>query len=83
MANNNNATVNKANTSAPQKQKSEPKAAKSEPTYTVEEFAAAPKSVGTESPDIVIAALSVGGKSSYTVSEAVEIVKNFKKKEVK
>lgn len=83
MANNNNATVNKANVSAHQKQKSEPKAAKSEPTYTVEEFAAAPKSVGTESPDIVIAALSVGGKSSYTVSEAVEIVKNFKKKEVK
>jgi hypothetical protein len=83
MANNNNATVNKANVSVPQKQKSEPKVAKNEPTYTVEEFAAAPQSVGTESPDIVIAALSVEGKTSYTVSEAEEIVKKFKKKEVK
>lgn len=80
MANNNNATTNKAPTSP--KQNVEPKAAKNEPTYTVGEFAVAPQSVGAKSPDIVVAALSLGGKDSYTVNEATEIVKNFKKKEV-
>jgi predicted hydrolase (HD superfamily) len=53
-----------------------------EPTYTVEEFASAPESVGA-SADIVTAALLVDGKKSYTVSEAKEIVKKFKEKEVK
>lgn len=81
MANNNNATVNKANVSAPQKQKSEPKVAKNEPTYTIGEFASAPESVGA-SADIVKAALSVNGMKSYTVKEAKEIVEKFKKKEV-
>lgn len=79
MANNNNATTNKAPVSTKQ---NEPKVAKNEPTYTIGEFAAAPKSVGTESSDIVIAALSLAGKDSYTVSEAEEVVKKFKKKEV-
>lgn len=82
MANNNNATVNKANVSAHQKQKSEPKVAKNEPTYTIGEFASAPTSVGTENPDIVTAALTVSGKKSFTVSEAKEIIEKFKKKEV-
>lgn len=53
-----------------------------EPTYTVEEFASAPESVGA-SADIVTAALLVDGKKYYTVSEAKEIVKKFKEKEVK
>lgn len=79
MANNNNATANKAHASTKQ---NEPKVAKNEPTYTVGEFAAAPQSVGANSPDIVVAALSLDGKDSYTVSVATEIVKNFKKKEV-
>lgn len=79
MANNNNATTNKAPVSPKQ---NEPKVAKNEPTYTIGEFAAAPTSVGTENPDIVTAALTVSGKKSFTVSEAKEIIEKFKKKEV-
>lgn len=53
-----------------------------EATYTVEEFAAAPESLGANA-DIVNAALLSAGKKSYTVSEAKDIVKKFKDKEVK
>lgn len=75
-------------TKAPVKAQEEvKKATVSEPTYTVEEFMAAPKIFGTTSPDIVKAALLQAGKDSigkcYTVSEAEEIVKKFKNKEVK
>ena len=56
--------------------------AKKGPTYTVEEFAAAPESLGANA-DIVTAALLSAGKESYTVSEAKDIVKKFKDKEVK
>ena len=55
---------------------------KKEPTYTVEEFVSAPETVGAN-VDIVKAALLSGGKESYTISEANEIVKKFKSKEVK
>ena len=51
--------------------------------YTVEEFAAAPTSIGAVSADIVRAALTTKCKSSYTIEEAKEIVKKFKDKEVK
>lgn len=80
MANNTaKAEIQKANAQAKPVQ-SPVKAA--EPTYTVEEFASAPESVGA-SADIVTAALLVDGKKSYTVSEAKEIIKKFKEKEVK
>lgn len=54
-----------------------------EPTYTVNEFAAAPDVLDTKSADIVTAALTLAGKEAYTVSEAKNIVKKFKEKEVK
>ena len=50
-------------------------------TYTVDEFASAPDTVGAKSPDIVRAALR--GKDRYTQEEAERIVKDFSKKEVK
>lgn len=53
------------------------------PTYTVEEFAVSPESVGTKSPDIVRAALTGKNKDSFTIEEATELVKKFSKKEVK
>lgn len=53
-----------------------------EPTYTVSEFASAPKTLEA-SADIVVAALTVDGKENYTVTEAKELVKKFKEKEVK
>ena len=53
-----------------------------EPKYTIEEFASAPESFGANA-DIVKASLLLGGKESYTVSEAKEIIKKFKEKEVK
>lgn len=53
-----------------------------EPTYTISEFASAPETVEA-SADIVVAALSLDGKENYTVTEAKEIVKKFKEKEVK
>lgn len=53
------------------------------PVYTVEEFAAAPNSVGTKSPDIVRAALAGKEKDTFTIEEATELVKEFSKKEVK
>lgn len=74
---NNTAKLDKANV--------QPKTVQSpakESTYTVEEFAAAPGSLGA-SADIVNAALVSAGKDSYTVSEAKDIVKKFKDKEVK
>lgn len=55
----------------------------SSPTYTVAEFTAAPKTLGVNSPDIVKAALSKAGKTSYTVEEAKKLVNEFKNKEVK
>lgn len=53
------------------------------PTYTVDEFANAPASVGAKSPDIVRAALATAGKKSATIEEAKKIVEKFKNKEVK
>lgn len=52
-------------------------------TYTVEEFAAAPKTLGVESPDIVTAAFRVKGKKEATVEEAKKIVKEYAGKEIK
>lgn len=81
MANNTaKAESQKANAQAQAKPVQSPVKA-AEPTYTVEEFASAPESVGA-SADIVTAALLVDGKKSYTVSEAKEIIKKFKEKEV-
>ena len=54
-----------------------------EPTYTVAEFTATPKVLECDSADIVKAALSQDGKELYTITEAKNIVKKFKNKEVK
>ena len=51
--------------------------------YTVDEFAAAPKSLNVNSPDIIRAAFRLAGKDKATVEEAKKIVTDFKKKEVK
>lgn len=56
---------------------------KNEPTYTIDEFAKAPESVGATSPDIVSAALTAKGKASYTIEEAKAVIKYFSQKEVK
>lgn len=53
------------------------------PTYTVDEFAAAPKSLEVNSPDLIRAAFKVAGKVEATVEEAKRIVSSFKKKGVK
>lgn len=53
------------------------------PNYTVDEFAVAPQSVGTNSPDIVRAAFKVAGVTEATTEKAKEIVNKFKNKEVK
>ena len=52
-------------------------------TYTVDEFAAAPKVLEVNSPDIIRAAFKVAGKDEATVEEAKRIVSSFKKKGVK
>lgn len=52
-------------------------------TYTVDEFAAAPKSLDVTSPDIIRAAFRLAGKDKATVEEAKKIVADFRKKEVK
>lgn len=52
-------------------------------TYTVDEFAAAPKVLEVSSPDIIRAAFKVAGKTEATVEEAKKIVSSFKKKGVK
>lgn len=56
--------------------------AASAPTYTVDEFAAAPKSLDAKSPDIVRAAFMVAGVKEATVEEAKKIVSDFGKKGV-
>ena len=53
------------------------------PTYSVEEFAAAPESLGVKSPDIIRAAMKTAGKVTATIPEAKEIVGRFKDKGVK
>lgn len=53
------------------------------PTYTVDEFATAPKSLGVTSPDLIRAAFKVAGKVEATVEEAKKIVSDFKKRGVK
>lgn len=63
--------------------KSETKKKEALPTYTVAEFAAAPASVGANSPDVVNAAFSFAGKKEATVDEAKALVEKFKNKEVK
>lgn len=62
---------------------SKPKKSVSESTYTVDEFMAAPKTLGITSPDIIRAAFLSAGKSTATVEEAKNIVNKFKNKEVK
>ena len=66
-------------------QETTPKKAKTTavPTYTVGEFASAPKTLDVENPDIIIAAFKTVGKEYATVEEAKEIVAKFKKKEVR
>lgn len=53
------------------------------PTYTVDEYANAPQSLGVSSPDIIRAAFKVAGKKEATTEEAKAIVNKFKNKEVK
>lgn len=55
----------------------------SAPSYTVDEFAKAPKSLGVESSDIIRAAFKTAGKDSATVEEAKKLVNEFKNKGVK
>lgn len=53
-------------------------------TYTVEEFAAAPKSLGENtSPDIIRAAFKVAGKKEATIEDAKKIVEKYARKEIK
>ena len=77
MANNNPGT---AETMAPAAKVAAKPAA---PTYTVDEFAAAPKALDVSSPDIIRAAFKVAGKTEATLEEAKKIVSSFKKKGVK
>ena len=53
------------------------------PTYSVEEFASAPNSLGVSTPDIIRAAFKVAGKDKATIEEAKNIINKFKLKEVK
>ena len=62
---------------------SKPQNTVSEPTYTVEEFVAAPSTLGVESTDLIRAAFRNAGKEEATVSEAKNLVNDFRKKEVK
>ena len=64
---------------APKKAKTAPAV----PTYTVQEFASAPQTLGVGNSDMIIAAFKVAGKESATVEEAKTIVEKFKKKEVR
>ncbi len=52
------------------------------PSYSVDEYASAPESLGTTS-DIIRAAFKTVGKDIATVEEAKEIINKFKLKEVK
>ena len=71
------------NVSVPQETPKKAKTAPAVPTYTVQEFAAAPKTLGVENSDMIIAAFKVAGKESATIEEAKVIVEKFKKKEVR
>lgn len=61
----------------------EANATASEPVYTAQEYAANAAAIfgAGVSPDIVTAALRVAGVKQTTKSEAISIVKNFRKKE--
>lgn len=83
MANNSKSKVEEKETTKEETVTKTVKAAvKEEPTYTVSEFASAPETVGANA-DIIVAALTIDGKESYTVTEAKEIINKFKSKEVK
>ncbi len=51
-------------------------------TYSIDEFAAASKTMGA-TPDVVRAALRTAGKTAYTKNDAKMIIEKYKKKEVK
>lgn len=53
-----------------------------ESLYTIEEFSQNSEILFKAKPECVMAALRVGGKENYTLSEAKEIVEKFLKKEV-
>lgn len=53
-----------------------------EDEYTVEDFAAVARPIFGTSPDIVIAAFATAGVKKGTKSEAAQIIKQFRKKEV-
>ena len=53
-----------------------------EDEYTVEDFAAVARPIFGTSPDIVIAAFVTAGVKRATKSEAMEIIKQFREKEV-
>ena len=81
MANKENETTNIEKTVGA-KSTSTQKKVVNQPQYTVEEFVAAPKTVGAKNVDIVRAALK-GKGDTFTVDEAKEFVNKFCKKEVK
>ena len=51
-------------------------------TYSIDEFAAASKTMGA-TPDVVRAALRTAGKMEYTKDDAKAIIAKYKSKEVK
>lgn len=53
-----------------------------EPEYSVEEYAAAARSMFGTSPDIVVAAFSTAGIASATLTAATQIIHEFRNKEV-
>ena len=54
-----------------------------EATYKVSELAAKARQMFDTTPEVVSVALQLGGKDSYTVDEAKQIVNDFLNKEVK
>lgn len=72
-----------ANNTEKTKEAPKPVAKQTEATYTVDEFASAPQSVGANTQDIIRAAFRVAGKESATIEEAKKIVKDFKERKVK
>ncbi|MBQ1413560.1 MAG: hypothetical protein IIY93_10270 [Clostridia bacterium] len=53
-----------------------------EPEYSVEEYAAAARSMFGTSPDIVVAAFSTAGIATATLCVAKQIINEFRNKEV-
>jgi hypothetical protein len=82
MAHDKNKVAETKKVEEPKRTEQEIPAVVDESIYSIDEIAAVPTAVGSNSPDIVRAALKLGGRENYSIEQAKALVNNFSKKEV-